>query len=160
MRALDVAIALGRLASLGVSVESGSTTPVLADAAILFRNNLVRDPLAGDLCGIGAGEDGTESGVRVGNYLRHAPSISIAQAHFPYKPLVLLSGKSLGQDVGRLVVSGQVVEDDVARFNLMSQEVITDVDVFGTVVELWVLGGGDGGLVVDEEWNGEGRWLL
>jgi len=73
---------------------------------------------------------------------------------------VLLSGKSLGQDVGRLVVSGQVVEDDVARFNLMSQEVITDVDVFGTVVELWVLGGGDGGLVVDEEWNGEGRWLL
>ena len=52
---------------------------------------------------------------------------------------MLLLSKALGQDVSRLVIGGHVVKGDVARLNLVAQEMIMDVDMFGVVVELGVL---------------------
>ena len=66
---------------------------------------------------------------------------------------MLLPGKALGQDVGRLVVGGHVVKGDIAGLDLVAQEMITDVDMFGAVVELRVLCDSDHRLVVDVEWN-------
>jgi len=68
---------------------------------------------------------------------------------------VLLLGKALGQDVGRLVIGGHVVKGDVAGLDLVVQEVITDVDMFGAVVELGVLCDSDRRLIVNVKWNGE-----
>ena len=69
---------------------------------------------------------------------------------------MLLPGKALRQDVSRLVVGGHVVKGDVAGLDLVAQEMITNVDMFGAVVELGVLRDGDRGLVVDVKWNREG----
>ena len=73
---------------------------------------------------------------------------------------MLLPGKALGQDIGRLVVGGHIVKGDVAGLNLVAQEVITDVDMFGAVVELGVLCDSDRRLIVNVKWNGERWWLL
>ena len=68
---------------------------------------------------------------------------------------MLLLGKALRQDVSRLVVGGHVIENDIARLNLVSEEVIADVNVFGLIMELWVFRDGDGRLVINEERNRE-----
>ena len=68
---------------------------------------------------------------------------------------MLLPGKALRKDISRLVVSGHVIKGDIARLDLVSEEVIADVDVFRSVMELWVFRDGDGRLVVDEEGNRE-----
>ena len=68
---------------------------------------------------------------------------------------MLLPGKALGQDVGRLVVGGHIVKGDVAGLDLVAEEVITDVNMFGVVVELGVLCDSDRGLIVNVKWNGE-----
>jgi len=57
---------------------------------------------------------------------------------------VLLPGKALCKDVSRLVVSGHIIEGDIAQFDLVSEEVIADVDVFRLVMELWVFCDGNG----------------
>jgi len=68
---------------------------------------------------------------------------------------MLLLGKALHKDVSRLVVSGHVIKGDITRLNLVSEEVIVDVNVFRSVMELWVFRDGNGQLVVDEEGNRE-----
>jgi len=68
---------------------------------------------------------------------------------------MLLLGKALCKDVSGLVVSGHVIKGDIAQLDLVSEEVIADVDVFRSVMELWVFCDGDGRLVVDEEGNRE-----
>ena len=56
---------------------------------------------------------------------------------------MFLPSKALSQDVSRLVIGGQVVKGDLAGLDLVTQEVITNVDMFGAVVELGVLCNGD-----------------
>lgn len=73
---------------------------------------------------------------------------------------MLLLCNSLGEDVGKLVSSGHVVESNVAAFNFVPKEPVTDFDVFGTIVELWVVSNRDSGLVIDVESDGEGNWPL
>ena len=68
---------------------------------------------------------------------------------------MLLPGKALRQDVSRLVVGGHIIENDIAQLNLVLEEVIADVNVFGPIMELWVFCDGDGRLVIDEERNRE-----
>jgi len=68
---------------------------------------------------------------------------------------VLLPGKALREDVSGLVVSGHIIKGDIARLDLVSEEVIADVDVFRLIMELWVFHDGNGRLVVDEEGNRE-----
>jgi len=57
---------------------------------------------------------------------------------------VLLLGKALCEDVSGLVISGHIIEGDIAQLNLVSEEVIADVDVFCPIMELWVFRDGNG----------------
>ena len=68
---------------------------------------------------------------------------------------MLLLGKALHKDVSRLVVSGHIIKGDITRLDLVSEEVIADINVFRPVMELWVFCDGNGRLVVDEEGNRE-----
>ena len=71
------------------------------------------------------------------------------------KPLVLLPSKALSQNVSRLVIGGQVVKGDLTRLNLVVQEMVTNVDMFGAVVELRVLCDSNCRLVVNVKWDRE-----
>jgi len=68
---------------------------------------------------------------------------------------VLLLGEALCQDISGLVVGGHIIKNNITRLDLVSEEVIADVDVFGLIMELWVFCDGDGQLVIDEERNRE-----
>ena len=54
-----------------------------------------------------------------------------------------------------MVVGGQAVKGDLAGLDLVAQEMVTNVDMFGVVVELRVLHDGDRRLVVDVKWDRE-----
>ena len=77
------------------------------------------------------------------------------QTHILHEPIVLLPSEPLGQDIGSLLISGEVVKGDVARLDHVTDEMMMDVDVFSTVMKLQVLCDGDSRLVVDEELNRE-----
>jgi hypothetical protein len=68
-------------------------------------------------------------------------------------------GQTLCQHVGHLLPSGGVNQLQCPVVDYLPQEIVTDVNVFCAVMELWVLGNGDGGLVVDVEDSGGGGVL-
>ena len=75
---------------------------------------------------------------------QHAPSVRVAYTHTCSKPVMLLVAEALGEDVCDLSVGRDIFEVDLLFFNLLVQEVVTDVDMFGMIVEFGVLGNRDG----------------
>ena len=67
---------------------------------------------------------------------------------------MLFTAQAFRQGVGDLVPCGKILRYDLSVFDKLMQEVMADLDVFRTVMELGVPGDGDGGLVVDVEDGG------
>ena len=65
--------------------------------------------------------------------------------------LMLLMDKSLGQDVGSLLLCWGIFKTNLFTLNFLPQKVVTDFNVFGLIMELWVVRDGDCGLVIDVE---------
>ena len=78
-----------------------------------------------------------------------------ASTHILHKPIMLLPSEPLDQDVSGLLISGKVVKSDVAGLDHVTNEMMTDVNVFSVVMKFWVLHDGNSGLIVDEERNRE-----
>ena len=70
------------------------------------------------------------------------------------KKIVFLTAQAFCQGVGNLVPCGKILRYDLLVFDKLTQEVMADLDVLCTVMELRVPGDGDGGLVVDVEDGG------
>ena len=81
---------------------------------------------------------------------QHAPSGRAVYSHLLRERAVLLPVQRLGHDVGNLFSSWDVLQLEFSLFNLVANEVMSDFDMFGSVVELGILGDRDGGLVVHE----------
>jgi len=64
---------------------------------------------------------------------------------------MLLACESFGEDVGGLVIGGDVLEVDGLGLVLLAQEVVADLDVFGAVMKFGVASDGDSRLVVNEK---------
>jgi hypothetical protein len=64
---------------------------------------------------------------------------------------VFCTREAFRQRIGNLIFCWQVCEEYVSAVNLLPQEVVSDIDVFGPVMELWVLHNRDGRLVIDVE---------
>jgi hypothetical protein len=68
--------------------------------------------------------------------IQHTLSDLKVQAELMCKAVVLFSYQSLHKDVGKLVTGGHVGEFDVSHGNLLTQEMVPQVDVLRLVVEL------------------------
>jgi hypothetical protein len=82
-------------------------------------------------------------------HFQHAPSAHMAQAHLCCKMLVLFPHQSLHQDVSNLVSSWYILEFYFFILNFVPQEMVTDVNVFHLVMELWVACNSNHGLIVN-----------
>jgi hypothetical protein len=86
--------------------------------------------------------------------IQHAPSAKVAYTHGILEPIVQRRGQPLCPHVGHLIPSQDILQLHYIVINDLLQEVVTNVDMFGAVVELGVLGDHNGRLVVDEEGSG------
>jgi hypothetical protein len=57
---------------------------------------------------------------------------------------MLLAGEALGENICNLGVGRDVFEVDLFFLNLLAQEMVADVDMFGAIMEFRVLGNCDG----------------
>jgi hypothetical protein len=81
---------------------------------------------------------------------QHAPSVHVAYTHLISEALVFLACESFGEDVGSLVISGDIFEVDGLSLILLTQEMMADLNVFDAVMEFGVVSDSNGGLVVNE----------
>ncbi len=65
--------------------------------------------------------------------------------------LELLTRKSLGEDVGKLITSGDVLHRNLTSFIEIADEAVLDVNVLGTLVDAAILDHLNRGLIVDQE---------
>jgi hypothetical protein len=72
-------------------------------------------------------------------HFQHAPSVRAAYTHTCSKPVMLLVAEALGEDICDLSVGRDVFEVDLLFFNLLAQEVVMDVDMFGAIIEFGFL---------------------
>ena len=64
---------------------------------------------------------------------------------------MLLTDKSLGQDVGSFLLCWGIFKMNLFALDFLPQKVVMDFNVFGPIMELWVARDGDCGLVIDVE---------
>jgi hypothetical protein len=86
--------------------------------------------------------------------IQHAP---LAKAVYTYgipEPIVQCRGQALCQHISHLIPSREILQLHHVVIDDLPQEVVTNVDMFGAVVELRVLSDHNGRLVVDEEGSG------
>jgi hypothetical protein len=86
----------------------------------------------------------------MGLIFQHAPSVHAAYTHLISKVLIFLMCESFGEDVGSLVIGGDVFKVDGLSLVLLTQEMMADLNVFGAVMKFRVASDSNGGLVVNE----------
>ena len=64
---------------------------------------------------------------------------------------MLLMDKSFGQDVSSLLLCWGIFKMNFFALDFLPQKMVTDFNVFGPVMELWVVHDGDCELVIDME---------
>ena len=74
---------------------------------------------------------------------QHAPSVWVAHTHHLGELVVLLTGKAFSEHVGWLVLHRDVLRVDLLFFDLPSKIVILNINMFGAIMEFWVLGDHD-----------------
>ena len=85
---------------------------------------------------------------------QHAPSGRAVYSHLLCECTVLLPVQRLGHDICDLFFSWDVLQFEFSLFNLVVNEVMSDFNMFGLVVELGILGNCNGRLVVHEQDSG------
>jgi len=73
---------------------------------------------------------------------------------------MLLSAESFGQHVSGLCIGGHIFKVNLFILDFLPQEVISYLNVLCAVIELWVFGDSDCGLVVDVKNSGERERLV
>ena len=87
--------------------------------------------------------------------LQHSPSIRMKSEDIN-KRIVLGSGKALCENVGNIIVCGNVRCDQVFILDVVTNEMVANIDVFQTSMESGVLGKSDRTVVV--AMNGGREW--
>ena len=89
--------------------------------------------------------------------LQHAPSAKAAHTHRIPELVKQRGGQTLCQCIGDLVPGGGVAKLHRSVFDDLPQEVVTDINVLGAIMEFWVFGDHNGGLVANvEDGGGQG----
>jgi len=92
--------------------------------------------------------------------IQHAPSAKVAYTHGIPELIVQCRGQALYQHISHLIPSRDILQLHCVVINDLPQEVVTNINIFGAVMELGVLSDCDGGLVVNEEGSGMKSALL
>jgi hypothetical protein len=74
---------------------------------------------------------------------QHAPSVHAVYTHLSSEAFMFLTCESFGKDVCSLVIGGDIFEVDGLGLVLLTQEMVTDLDVFGVVMEFGVASDSD-----------------
>ena len=65
--------------------------------------------------------------------------LDVGESKHHYKSFKLFSSKCFGEDVYNFLISGTMTEMDCLGLNMMLNQTIFSIDVFRSIMELWVL---------------------